>query len=281
MNIVKTVMIKVLQWVLPNRIKNSIFHLSFHLAHAEYEKFAHYYSFAPNMDLGLADMAGRGFAPRTIVDVGAFEGNWSKLAKQIWPSSCLFMIEPNLEKKERLLAVAKDLGTDLFCELLGSVDGQEVQFYVMGSGSSIMAERSEVPRRVETRRLRTLDSLLKDVQPPALLKIDAQGYELQILTGAARILPNFEAVLLEVAIIEINEGAPLLHEVVAFMKARGFVAYDILEIHRRPLDKALNQVDIVFINERSWLIADKRHFASSAGPHAGDILHKIDDENLK
>jgi FkbM family methyltransferase len=259
-------MIKVLQRILPNRVKNSIFHLSFHLAHAEYEKFAHYYSFAPNMDLGLADMAARGFIPRTIVDVGAFEGNWSKMAKRIWPSGRLFMIEPNFEKKEWLLKIANDLDAGLFCELLGAEDGQEVQFHVMESGSSIMAERSEVPRTVESRRLRTLDSLLKDVEPPALLKIDAQGYELQILKGASRILPDFEAVLLEVATIEINKGAPLLHEVVAYMKAHGFVAYDILEIHRRPLDKALNQVDIVFVSERSRLIADKRHFASSGKP---------------
>ena len=66
--------------------------------------------------------------------------------------------------------------------------------------------------------------------------------------------------LLEVAIIEINEGAPLLHDVVAFMKSHGLVAYDILEIHRRPLDTALNQVDIIFVREDSRLIADKRHF---------------------
>ena len=105
-----------------------------------------------------------------------------------------------------------------------------------------------------------LDHLLNDVEAPALLKIDAQGYELQILMGATNVLSAFEAVLLEVAIIEINEGAPLLHDVVAFMKSRGFVTYDILEIHRRPLDNALNQVDIIFIREQSQLIADKRHF---------------------
>ena len=70
--------------------------------------------------------------------------------------------------------------------------------------------------------------------------------------------------MLEIAIIEINEGAPLLHDVIAFMRSLGFVAYDILEIHRRPLDKALNQVDIVFVREQSVLLSDKRHFACPA-----------------
>lgn len=234
--------------------------MSYHLAQSEYEKFAYQYNAAPNMGLGLAAMARRAFRPQAIVDVGAFEGNWSTLVREIWPDSQMYLVEPNLAKREYLEGVAKVLKGKLICELLGARDGEEVKFHVMGTGSSILEERSPVPRSVETRRLRTLDSLLTDLKSPGLLKIDAQGYELEILKGASHILPAFEAILLEVAILEINAGAPLLHEVVAFMKSKGYVAYDILEIHRRPLDGAMNQVDIVFVSEQSALIADKRHY---------------------
>ncbi len=260
MNTLKTTTINLLRRVLPERVKNSLLHLSFHLARREFEKFAHEYCYAPSMGLGLAAMAARGFSPATIVDVGAFEADWSRLARLIWPAAGLYMIEPNGAKEALLRKAVSELDATLIRELLGAEDGREVQFNLMESGSSIMAERSAVPRTQETRRLRTLDSLLREIAAPGLLKIDAQGYELEILQGATHILPRFEAVLLEVAVIEINEGAPLLHDVVAFMKSRGFVAYDILEIHRRPLDTALNQVDIIFIREESRLIADKRHF---------------------
>ena len=93
------------------------------------------------------------------------------------------------------------------------------------------------------------------------MKIDAQGYELEILKGAPKILRQAQAVILEVALIEINRGAPLLHDVVRFMYENGFVSYDVLEIHRRPLDRALNQLDIFFVREESPLVQDKRHFA--------------------
>jgi FkbM family methyltransferase len=261
MNRFKNATITVLRRILPEDIKKSIFHLSFHLARPEFEKFAYDVAFAPNMELGLRAMAARGFSPRTIVDVGAFEGHWSRLAKCIWPSSSLQLIEPNLAKQTQLDGAAKELGGRLHCALLGANEGGNVQFNIMESGSSIMNERSPLPRIVEKRQLRRLDSLLPKIEPPGLLKIDAQGYEIEILKGASAILPDFEAVLLEIAIIEINEGAPLLHDVTKFMKNIGFIAYDILEIHRRPLDKALNQVDIVFIREHSDLIDDKRLFA--------------------
>jgi hypothetical protein len=90
---------------------------------------------------------------------------------------------------------------------------------------------------------------------------DRCGYELEILKGATRLLPAIEAILLEISTIEINVGAPLLNEVVTFMKNLEFVAYDILQIHRRPLDGALNQIDFIFIREQAALIADKRHFS--------------------
>ena len=129
----------------------------------------------------------------------------------------------------------------------------------METGSSIMSERSPVARTVETRTIRTLDALTGALDGPALLKIDAQGYELEILKGSGRCLPSIDAILLEVAVIEINEGAPLLHDVVAFMRERDFVACDLLEIHRRPLDRALSQIDLMFVRQNSPLLADRRY----------------------
>lgn len=259
--LVKKLIIQSLQLGLPERLKRAIFHLGYHLTPSAFEKFAYEYALAPHMTFGLMALAQRGFMPATIVDIGAFQGEWSRGVNQIWPNSRIVMVEPNVASHPDLARFAKEINAELIGELLGAEDGLSVPFNVMGSGSSIMPERSGVPRRTEPRRLRTLDSLLRNVKAPGLLKIDAQGYELQILKGAVQVLPSFEIVLLEVAIIEINEGAPLLDEVVLFMKGRGFVAYDILQIHRRPLDGALNQVDIAFVRETSKLIVDKRHYA--------------------
>ncbi len=119
MNAFKRATIKILDRTLPSSLKNSLFHLSFHLAKSEFDQFAYRYCFAPNMFLGLNALGNRGFTPRTIVDVGAFEGNWSKLTKRIWPSSQLFMIEPNVEKKDLLLKIAKGSQCNFFLRTAG------------------------------------------------------------------------------------------------------------------------------------------------------------------
>lgn len=237
-----------LQTLLPVRAKELIVHLGFHVAPDQFSEFTHTYCLAPSMENGLSGLLRREFVPETIIDVGAYEGAWTMAAKRVWPASRIIMIEANREKiaKLTILGEAK-------CELLGSENGKVVEFSVMETGSSIFDENSSVQRVKERRQLSTLDSLDLNISRPALLKIDAQGYELEILKGATASMPLMEAILLEVALIEINRGAPLIHEVFSFMERVGFLAYDIFEMHRRPLDGALSQVDVLFVRKDSHL----------------------------
>lgn len=82
-----------------------------------------------------------------------------------------------------------------------------------------------------------------------------QGYELEVLKGATLTLANVSVVLMEVSLLGINKGAPLLSEVLQFMTERGFRAYDICSFIRRPLDNALWQSDFLFVKEGSSLLA--------------------------
>jgi len=50
------------------------------------------------------------------------------------------------------------------------------------------------------------------------LKLDVNGDELDVLKGALKTLPQVSAVLAEVNLIDIHRGAPLLDELVRFMR---------------------------------------------------------------
>ena len=145
--------------------------------------------------------------------------------------------------------------------LLGAAPRSDVPFFEMANGSSVFPEQSPFARTEVHHAMTTLDDVVREAgtPPAALLKLDAQGSELDILRGGATALAQAEVVLMEVALIGVNRGAPLFDETIAFMKARGFVAHDICSLIRRNLDGALWVTDIIFVSERSTLRASERY----------------------
>jgi hypothetical protein len=78
----------------------------------------------------------------------------------------------------------------------------------------------------ETRAVtvKPLDRILetKDVLAPALLKIDVQGYEREVLEGCASLLPCFSYVYVECSFLELYTGQALAHDVVDLLSGNGF-----------------------------------------------------------
>lgn len=255
----KAMLHRVTRRVLPAEVKRRIVNWAAKLDRDSFAEVAHVLFKAPDMARGLRRLAERGLQPRHVVDVGAYHGDWSLMARDIWPEAQITMVEANRDKSPILTPVAERLGAQLQFEVLGPEDGREVVFQVMESGSSVLPENSPVARREEGRHARRLDTLL-EADRPDFIKLDVQGYELEVLRGAPDILAGAQAVLLEVSLIEINRGAPLMAEVVGFMAERGFEICDILELHRRPLDRATNQVDLLFVPRNSPMLRDTRHF---------------------
>lgn len=93
---------------------------------------------------------------------------------------------------------------------------------------------------------------------PDLLKLDVQGYELEVLKGAEQSLPHIRVILAEVNLLDIHQNVPLLAEIVSWLNERDWVAYDICGLTRRPLDRALWQADFIFVPRHSPLRTDKR-----------------------
>lgn len=106
----------------------------------------------------------------------------------------------------------------------------------------------------------TLDKLTANTvfARPNFIKLDVQGYELEVLRGGERALASAEAVLMEVNLLGILDGVPLFHQATQFMSERGFQVYDICTLFRRPYDGALWQLDVIFVRSSSPMVASKR-----------------------
>lgn len=206
----------------------------------------------------LAQLRDWGFAPLTIVDVGAFRGDWTRLAKEIFPDARVLMIEAQDALRpfvEDVCSYYRDVS--YAPALVGPDDGAPVEFVVTasGTGSSVLEEASTVARSRVTKQLSRLDTVAAQhgIDRIDLLKLDVQGYELEVLKGAERLLPTCELVLMEASLIPINRGCPLVADVLAFMQARGFRLLDVCSQVRRK-DGALWQMDVLFVSERSRFV---------------------------
>lgn len=215
-----------------------------------------------SVEWSLRNIRALGFRPGRVVDVGAYVGNWTRMAKSIFPESKVLMVEaqPSKEPEMRRACAEHPPGEVSYrITLLGPEEREGVRFYELETGSSVLSEQSSIARTEATYPMRTLDAVLSEAGfgGADLLKLDVQGYELEVLKGAGRTLEGAEVVLMEVSLLRVNEGAPLLADVLQFMGERGFRAYDICSFIRRPLDNALWQSDFIFVRETSPLLASQ------------------------
>ena len=108
--------------------------------------------------------------------------------------------------------------------------------------------------------MKRLDGMIdeKIIPIPSFLKIDTQGYEYQILKGLGKYLKQVEYILLETNLLDIHKDVKLISDIVKLLDKNDFAMYDITEIHRRPLDNAVFQVDYIFVKKDSFLRQNKR-----------------------
>lgn len=202
----------------------------------------------------------RGFRPGGIIDVGAYEGHWTRQARDIFGEVPVVMVEPQAAKLPLLEQVCRELpGVTLAPHVLAARAGETVTFYEMETGSSLMPERSDAPRQEVRHTTQVLDA----IAPPGaelFLKIDAQGAELEILKGGETTLGRCGLVQLEAAVARYNEGAPSMREVLGFMEDRGFRMFDIAG--RSRIQDQLVQIDLLFAPQGSPLLRDAFRFAA-------------------
>lgn len=218
----------------------------------------------PDIEPALERLAKNGFTPGLVFDVGAFRGDFASMVLGIWPTARVACFEPLPYGR----ALIKELQTrhptiDLHETLVGAVEKAEVEMHVAKTSSSLLRDAHNQDFPVEIFPQTTLDRTIATAyagRAPDLLKLDVQGFEMEVLKGCEASLGGVRAILTELSLLDLHEGVPLLHELTGWLGERGFVAYDICGMTRRPLDDALWQADMIFVRKDDALRRDKGYF---------------------
>lgn len=174
----------------------------------------------------------------TVVDIGANRGQFALLARYLNPRTRIVSFEPLPEPAETFRKLFKgDSRVSLHQAAVGPNRGEVVLHVSAADDSSSLLPISELqdelfPGTREVRRelvrIGPLSDFLSrgDIAPPALLKVDVQGYELEALRGCLDHLGAFDYILVEGSFIQLYEGQPLVTDIIRFLDETGFVLAD-------------------------------------------------------
>lgn len=201
---------------------------------------------------------------QTVIDVGAHSGEFASAVREVLPEAHILSFEPQPDCYDELrqkMATRKPF--QAFCMALGDQSG-EISFYRsrFSKSSSVlkMSERhqTEFPwtagdlTEIKV-KIDTLDNVAKglDLRQNVMLKLDVQGYELNVLRGAVNTFPQIACLLVETSAVQLYEGEALFDEVAAFLSEHGYIYSGTWEQTYSAKDGRLLQSDSLFVRHRA------------------------------
>ena len=200
-----------------------------------------------------------------VLDVGANTGQFVEELLSAGYTGRIVSFEPLKPAHEKLCAKSRSYANWTIADrtAVGAVSGS-VDINISGNGvsSSILGmlptHAQAAPESayigIETVPIRRLDDLYS-LSPTdrALLKIDVQGYEKQVLDGAASLVKGLRAVMTEMSFVPLYEGQMLALDLWNLLAAQEFEPWSFEPGFRDPVTGRTLQVDGLFVRSTQSL----------------------------
>jgi len=195
----------------------------------------------------------------TILDIGANEGQFALFIHNIFQDANVLSFEPITDCYKKIVENNKNNSKiKPFNYALGYLD-EEMEIYKneFSPSSSLLKMNSihikNFPytknQTKEKIKIRRLDNIFKDFEigKNVLMKIDVQGYEINVLKGAINFINIFSPLLIiETSFVELYEKEPLFNGIYEKLIPLNYKFIGILDQLYSPIDGRVLQGDAVF-----------------------------------
>ena len=194
-----------------------------------------------------------------IADVGGGTATTATIFSKNFPKHDIYVFEPiktsfaDIEK-----ATARTARWQLINKAVGSSIGTtEINIAERVTASSLLelSQNTEgyygeilKTKSRETIEITTLDATLPADKTVDILKMDVQGFELEVLKGAAATLQRTKVIVLEVNNHDGFKGAPTYFDIDDYLRQRDFELFDLLP-NFREAGKLLDW-DAIYVNKK-------------------------------
>ena len=199
-----------------------------------------------------------------VIDVGANIGQYGVGLREAGFKGQIISFEPMQEAFAQLqLTTKRYQDWAAYNYGVGLADGlQTINVSKNSASSSILnvtklstdAEPLSGTDRQEEIKIISLDSFSPQLTlgefKSIYLKVDVQGFELQVLGGAKALLERAAVVQLEMSFVPLYESGPLFQEILSKMEKAGFEIYSILPDFRDLNSGRMLQADGIFVKKQ-------------------------------
>jgi len=175
---------------------------------------------------------------RTIIDVGANEGQFVRMIQRFFPEAMISCFEPIPDAFVQLdgWAKTKNGKVKTFNLALGDYESEiEILYHTEHSPSSSILKTTEVcenfypfKKNQQTIKVKmtTLDKAIDDLNislvPEILIKLDVQGYEDRVIMGGKLTFAKAKACILEINLDELYKGQPSFKDISLLLYEYGY-----------------------------------------------------------
>lgn len=178
----------------------------------------------------------KNFDPEKILDIGAWNGYWTKKVQEIWPDAEYTCIEAGPKHEKSL----KQITPNYHISVLGD-SNKQIKMYLReiskGNKKKVTYTKGStifgIFKDFEVRQMRTLDELVGSDAKFDLIKQDVQGAEIMVMKGAPDIFKRATYIIQEVNLHKDEEfpQMPDESEMDEYMLSLGFNYNEIVDNH--------------------------------------------------
>jgi FkbM family methyltransferase len=197
------------------------------------------------------------FSPGHIFDVGANRGLWTRKAIQFFPDAQYTLVEPqnNLKVYIQDLLDAKYKITWINAGASDTSGSLPLNISYRDDSSTFILQPADSNLPQITVPVKTLNEIAaaSNAPPPDMVKIDAEGLDLEVLAGASDLIGKTEIFFVEVVICSIFYDNTIAR-VVRRMDDAGYRVIDITDINRSTKYGVLWLCELAFLKKSSHLL---------------------------
>ena len=217
----------------------------------------------------LYKMKSMNIIPKTIIDVGANRGMFSKTSNYLFKDAKIIAYEPLKDCYEELKKLNKKIPFfECYNYAIGNKKAKGQIFKSSYDYSSSLLEMADLHKEAfpvsektsfEDIEITSLDEALfdKDLEKPILIKIDVQGYENFVIEGGTKILEKTDIIICELSFYKLYQNQVLFKDVYNQLINLNFRFLGPVGELLHPEISSILQIDGLFVKNNFKTLLDK------------------------